>query len=362
MGKSYYIIPIFVVHEGCPHKCVFCNQNTITGSVNKVDSDYVDITVKEYLDTLPKNGATIEISFFGGTFTAIPYERQIELLSCAKKYKDRGLIKSIRLSTRPDYINDSILSYLKEYGVDIIELGVQSMDDEVLFKSGRGHTAGDVEKAALLIKKYGFILGFQVMPGLPGDTREKDIKTVKSLISLKPDLFRIYPALVIKNTPMEKMYNDGIYIPYSLHEALLISKVLYGMLTANGINVIRIGLQPTSEINTGKEVIAGPFHPAFGELVDGLIIHDLILDMPHIKDANSVTITVSKYDISKLYCMRKKFFDDIKNHINPGKVNVISDDYIERGTFLIAIDRECYTMSIMKYMKHKYKEGNFNLI
>lgn len=356
MGKRYYIIPIFVAHEGCPHKCVFCNQDKITGSSVKIDAKAAEETIVQYLNTLPKNGATIEISFFGGTFTAIPYERQIELLSVAKKYKDNGTVKNIRLSTRPDYINDYILSYLKEYGVDIIELGVQSMDEEVLIKSGRGHTSYDVEKASLLIKQYGFTLGHQVMPGLPYDTKERDIKTVERLIALKPDIFRIYPALVIKDTPMEKMYNSGEYIPYSLEEAIDISKILYGMLTANNINVIRIGLQPTEEINTGKELVAGPFHPAFRELVEGSVIHDMIRELPNIAKSSSVTIFVGKYDISKLYCSKKKFFNALKNQLAAQNINVILQDNIKRGTFIINIDNNHYETSIIQYLKNKYSK------
>ena len=263
MSKSHYIIPIFVPHEGCPHDCVFCNQNSITGSSAKVNAQYVKTTVEEYLKTIPSDNRVLEVSFFGGTFTAINIEKQNELLAVAKHYKDLGIINYIRLSTRPDYISEDILINLKNCSVDIIELGVQSLDSEVLYKSARGHTVQDVEKASILIKSFGFVLGHQIMLGLPGDTFEKDIKTANEVIRLAPDICRIYPSLVIKHTPMELMYNKGVYKPYTLDEAIFISKILYGMLASRNINIIRVGLQPTEEINEGGEIIAGPFHPAF---------------------------------------------------------------------------------------------------
>ena len=215
---------------------------------------YVERTVNEYLKTINNDDAIIEVSFFGGTFTAIKTEKQIELLTVAKKFKDNNKIKFIRLSTRPDYIDDSILVNLKKYSVDIIELGVQSLDEEVLLKSGRGHTAEDVEHASKLIKQYGFILGHQIMIGLPGDNINKDIDTAKRVIALKPDICRIYPALVIKDTPMEKMYKSKTFKPYSLSEAVNISKLIYIRMVANKINVIRIGLQPTEEISEGNDL------------------------------------------------------------------------------------------------------------
>lgn len=240
MSKNYYIIPIFVPHEGCPHNCVFCNQDRITGVQDEVSTQIVRNTINDYLETIKNKNATIEVSFFGGTFTGIREEKQRELLEIAKEFKDKKLIAKIRLSTRPDYINDYILTYLKEYGVDIIELGVQSLDEEVLKKAGRGHNIQDVIDASKRIKEYKFVLGHQIMPGLPGDTFEKDMNTTKASISMKPDICRIYPALVIKDTPMEKMYNGNEYSPYSLEEAVNISKAMYDMYRKNNVNVIRI--------------------------------------------------------------------------------------------------------------------------
>ena len=362
MSKLHYIIPIFVPHEGCPHDCVFCNQNSITGTKVKVDAMYVEKIVNEYLQTINSDSATIEVSFFGGTFTAINIEKQIELLSVAKKFKDDNKIKFIRLSTRPDYIDDDILSNLRKYSVDIIELGVQSLDEEVLLKSGRGHTAHHVERASRLIKQYGFVLGHQIMVGLPGDSIEKDVDTAKRSIALKPDICRIYPALVIKDTPMERMYIKKEFKPYSLGEAVNISKIIYIMMIANEINVIRIGLQPTEEISEGNELVAGPFHPAFRELVEGSIYSDLLYDviMNNYKagiDSNKVLVKINPKDISKLYADRKSFFNDMKKQIPTILIEVFQDDTIERGSISVCMEERCIIMTIYEYASTKYKEG-----
>ena len=357
MSKRHYIIPIFVPHEGCPHNCVFCNQNAITGNEVKVDEIYAENTIKSYLDTMDKENSIIEVSFFGGTFTAIDINKQKKLLSVAKRYKDSGDIKYIRLSTRPDYIDNVILDNLKDYSVDIIELGVQSMDDEVLRSSGRGHSEEDVIEASNLIKEYGFTLGLQIMLGLPKDTFEKDIETVKKLIKLKPDICRIYPALVVKDTPMEVMYKSGSYIPYTLEEAVRISKLAYGMLTSNEINVIRIGLQPTEEINEGKEIVIGPFHPAFRELVESSIINDMIYEFLYDKKVESLSLIINYKMLSKLYANKKQYFKDTLNKLNLPKIHVMGDSSLDKDMLKIVLNGEEYKLSIATHIWHKYKEG-----
>ncbi len=327
MSKNYYIIPIFVPHEGCPHNCVFCNQDRITGVDEEVTAQTVRNTINDYLKTIENKSATIEVSFFGGTFTGVKEEKQKELLKVAKEFKDNKLINKIRLSTRPDYIDEYILTYLKEYGVDIIELGVQSLDEEVLRKAGRGHSVNDVLSASRLIKEYKFILGHQIMPGLPGDTLEKDIHTIKESIGMKPDICRIYPSLVIKDTPMEDMYLRKEYVPYSLEEAVHISKIMYDMYRKSNVNVIRIGLQPTESINEGKDIIAGPFHPAFRELVEGSLISDMILE--NMRDEENAVAYINPKDISKLYANKKIYFDRLKK--NHKSLVVKQSDDVKRG-------------------------------
>lgn len=349
MSKSHYIIPIFVPHEGCPHSCVFCNQSTITGSDNLVDAAYTRNTINQYLDTIKNKNAIIEVSFFGGTFTAININKQAELLNIAKEFKDKKLIDMIHLSTRPDYIDHKILQHLKNYSVDVIELGIQSMDPEVLEKSFRGHSAEDAVRASALIKEYGFTLGHQIMLGLPGDTPEKDIDTTLQVIEMKPEICRIYPALVIKNTEMENLLQRGEYQPYSLNQAVEISKVVYGMLTSHGINVIRVGLQPTEEINTGKEIAAGPFHPAFRELMEGSLLCDMIASSAG--SDKKFALYINPRDISKLYANKKQFYKELAEEF---EIQVIYDSSLSRGSLTLVSNSSKRDLSLFEYISEKY--------
>ena len=334
MSKNYYIIPVFISHQGCPHQCVFCNQDRIAGKYEEVFASDVRKIIDEYLETINSKGATIEVSFFGGTFTAIDVNKQKELLEVAREYKQKGLIHKIRLSTRPDAILPYILGYLKEYKVDIIELGVQSLDDEVLRKAGRGHTVNDVIVASKLIKEAGFTLGHQIMPGLPGDSFEIDIETTKKSIEMKPDICRIYPSLVIKDTPMEDMYNRGDYVPYSLDEAVYISGEMLKLYNEAKIKVIRIGLQPTDTITTGKDIVDGPFHPAFRELVEGhLICETLDKKCPKEKD---IIVEINEKDISKLYTNKKQYFKRFLDN-RDGKVYVNTNNKVKKGRIKLTV-------------------------
>lgn len=270
--KSNYIIPIFVPHKGCPNQCIFCNQKKISGQIKDITAEDVRNTIEEYLKINNEvNYKNIEVAFYGGSFTGIEYEKQIELLEVVNEYIKKQKINSIRLSTRPDYINQAILDYLKKYGVRLIELGVQSMNNEVLNRSMRGHTREDVINASNLIKKNDILLGLQMMVGLPLSDEEKEIKTAEEFIKLKPYCVRIYPVLVIKDTPLEEEYYKGEYQACDLDRAVSISATLLQMFKKENINVIRIGLQTTDNINEGKDVVAGPFHPAFGALVSEYI-------------------------------------------------------------------------------------------
>jgi histone acetyltransferase (RNA polymerase elongator complex component) len=345
-----------VPHEGCPHNCVFCNQNSITGYQEKVTAQTVHTTVEEYFKTINRENSVVEISFFGGTFTAIPVEKQIELLLAAKHYKDLGLIHFIRLSTRPDYIDDDILTRLKSYSVDIIELGLQSMDNDVLKLSGRGHSDTDTINASIKIKEYGFTLGHQIMLGLPGDSFHKDIETVNASISLKPDLCRIYPALVLKDTPMELMYNRGSYKPYSLLEAIEIAKVLYCIYMYHGVNIIRVGLQATDNITEGRDIVTGPYHPAFRELVEGSLLCDMIRD--EIQNVSeSINIFINSRYMSRLYADKKLFFYDMKRHITTNNLQVFIDNSLENGCIRLEIVGKCWNVSIFDYISKIVKEG-----
>ncbi len=269
--KKHAIIPIFIPHRGCPHDCVFCNQRKITARSADVTPADAEKIIEEYLATLEGRGLlSIEVAFFGGSFTGIPMEEQSAFLAVAKKYKDSGRIDAIHLSTRPDYINREILDNLRAYGVDVIELGVQSFDEEVLRLSKRGHSAADVEEACRLIHEYGFTLGIQLMVGLPGDSREACIESAKKAVALGPSIARIYPTVVIEGTELADMYKAGAYKALSTEEAVDISKDMYRILAGAGVNVIRIGLKNTDIINDGgpDSAVLADYHPSFRQLVE----------------------------------------------------------------------------------------------
>lgn len=269
--KRHAIIPIFIPHIGCGHSCVFCNQNVITARTKAPSLQDVKDTIEMYLPTLSGRGLeTIEVSFFGGSFTGIPQADQRSYLEVAYEYKQKGLIDKIHMSTRPDYISEEILDMLSEYTVDTIELGVQSFDNDVLHISKRGHDEDAVYNACSLIKKYNIELGIQLMIGLPGDTKEKAILSAKKAADIKPSLARLYPTVVLEDTQLAQMFRSGEYTPLSETEAIDITKEMYKILMAAGINIMRVGLKST-DLMTNDADLGHGYHPAFRQLVEGAI-------------------------------------------------------------------------------------------
>lgn len=302
MSKKEYIIPIFIPFLGCPHDCAFCNQVKITNYKDNINKENTIRQINQYLSYFPKNENLKEIAFFGGSFTGLDEKVMISYLEIALNYKKKGIIDRIRLSTRPDYINNSILDILKKYEVDVIELGIQSLDNEILNANERGHSKEDSIRASKLIKDYGFKLGHQIMPGLYKDSFDKAIKTGLESIKMNPDMVRIYPTLVIKDTKLEKLYKEALYKPLSLDEAIEISSRLYMIYSCKNIPVIRIGLQPTENINDKKDVVAGPFHPSIRQLVE-TNIHKIYLEE-----------LINKYRLK----------DKIKIHTSNREISIIS--------------------------------------
>jgi histone acetyltransferase (RNA polymerase elongator complex component) len=260
------IIPFFIPHSGCPHRCVFCNQKKITGEHDQPLPESIPAKIADYLKT-DKKKRPVQVAFYGGTFTALPLDTQRRYLMTVTPFIEAGKVESIRLSTRPDCISEEILSLLAEHRVSTVELGAQSMDDSVLAGAGRGHTTADTVGAVALLRKHAFSVGIQLMPGLPEDTRERFFRTVDKTLEIKPDIVRIYPALVIKDTLLEKLYYAGQYTPLSLDEAVSWCKIALGRFEEAGIKVIRMGLQPTEELLKPGTIVKGPYHPSFRQLV-----------------------------------------------------------------------------------------------
>jgi len=263
---KHYTIPVFIPQLGCPFQCVFCDQEKITSRGHVPDEAEVISTISEYLFSFPRGEKHVEIGFFGGNFTGLKPGEQIKYLEIAKGYLDKGTVQGIRLSTRPDYISEEGLHLLKRYGVTTIELGAQSLDDEVLTQAARGHTAEDIEMASRMITTFGFRLGLQMMIGLPGDTLDKSVLTAKRIIELGACETRIYPVLVIKDTKLEEWYLEGKYLPLTLDEAIFWLKAIIPEFEAGGVEVTRVGLHSSVGLNSGKELVAGPFHPSIREL------------------------------------------------------------------------------------------------
>ena len=262
------MIPFFIPHVGCPHVCTFCNQSRITETVGigHLTPEYIASTIKDYVGD-SKNDKFWEVCFYGGSFSAIDQKLQKQLLKPAYEALQSGLIDSIRCSTRPDAVSDGQLELLCSLGMKTIELGVQSMDDTVLSLAKRGHTSDDVKVAVKQLRKFGFTVGLQLLPGLLGDSWETIIQTAVEITALQPDFVRIYPVLVIDHTELAEQYKSGIYEPLSLELALQYCAFLKTWFESHHITVIRTGLQSTEELDTGTSLLAGPYEPAMGELV-----------------------------------------------------------------------------------------------
>lgn len=340
--KKEYIIPIFVPHLGCPNNCIFCNQKKISGQTKMVNAKDVEDTIEYYLKNFKDDNKYVEVAFFGGSFTAIEKEKQEELLQAVQKYIKDKKVNSIRISTRPDAIDKDILKMLKKYHVKTIELGVQSMNNYILNRSQRGHTVEDVKKASKLIRWNGFILGHQMMVGLPESTKQDEINTAKELIKLKPKIVRVYPVLVIKDTPLAIEYENKEYTPLTVTQAVERCKEIVELFNKHKINVIRIGLQNTEEISDPSketsQVVAGPYHPAFRQLVESSMWYDSLLN--EIKKINTkvikVKIIANPENINNIIGHKKENVLKLKE-VYDVDVTVESSEEIKPGKFKLEI-------------------------
>jgi histone acetyltransferase (RNA polymerase elongator complex component) len=269
------IVPFFIAHQGCPHTCIFCNQVKISGAAETLPSpaELLD-RIAVYRGTAGKRG--LEAAFYGGTFTSLPVPLQESLLAPLQPLIEKGDLAAVRVSTRPDAVDRETAEFLKNRGVRTVELGVQSLDDTVLARAGRGHTARAVEDACRILVESGMRVGLQLMPGLPGDSPAQALATLRRAIGLGPDFLRIYPTLVIAGTELERLYRAGDYAPMPLSGAISLCKVMLHEALKAAIPVIRIGLLATGELRAGDGVVAGPYHPAFRQVVEAELFYDLM--------------------------------------------------------------------------------------
>ncbi len=328
--KKHINIPIFIPHLGCPNMCVFCNQRTISG-VKSFECESVIPIIETALATVP-SGTEAEIAFFGGSFTGIDRDLMVRLLEIAYSYVSAGKVTGIRCSTRPDYINEQILEILKEYGVKVIELGLQSVDEDVLRTTKRGHGFTDEEYACKLIVDNGFTLVGQMMIGLPGSTLEQEIKTAEFIISSGAKGARIYPTVVFRDTELCSMAERGEYQPLKLDEAVKRSSEIMTRFLKAGVGVIRIGLCASENLSSHDTYSAGPNHPALGELVENEVFYKIIenkIKEHRLKSNSDITVSVAKGALSKAIGQKKKNKLRLSEFVFPSKIVFCESDSLK---------------------------------
>jgi len=333
-----FIIPIFIAHAGCPHQCVFCNQVSITGAKHKMPTPAeLRFQIREFLKFKKENRKPVQIAFFGGNFLGINSEEIKSLLDTAAEFVRDGRVDGIRFSTRPDTINERSLDIIKDYPVSTVELGVQSMDDHVLELAGRGHSASDTVRAVELLKERYFSIGLQLMVGLPGDDESGALTTAHKIVGLGPDFVRIYPTLVVANSRLAGMYKSGDYTPLSLEEGVTLVKKIYLKFKTAGIDVIRMGLQASEDLEDGTTVLAGPLHPAFGHMVHCEIFWDMAVSAIESADCitKTLTILVNPRSVSKMRGLNNSNIKRLQSRFQLTSLSVKSDASIPENSLMI---------------------------
>ncbi len=327
------VIPYFIPHHGCPHQCVFCNQSVITGRSIRTHPgslDEIHVLIEDYL-AFKGNRDRVEFAFFGGTFLGLPEKRIIQLLDCVKPYVDKGLIQGIRCSTRPDSITRGILNLVVPYGLDLVELGVQSMDNHVLVAAERGHTREHTLEAIWMLKDAGLRVGVQVMAGLPGDTIDHALATTRVLAGMSPDLARIYPLLVLAGSKLAQWYERGEYLPLTLDQAVEQSKEMLKIFNRAGVPVIRMGLQAGEMMDDPAQMLAGPWHPAFGHLVYSALMFDRACDCIEGNHAKKIELRVHPRSLSRLQGNKRDNFERLTRRYPKITFSIAVDPVLELG-------------------------------
>ena len=337
--KKHVNIPIFIPHMACPHQCSFCDQRRIAGTQRPPDPGEVYTIIQKAIRTVNPSRQTCEIAFFGGSFTGIGTQLMRAYLDVAARFC--GPASGIRLSTRPDYIDEERIKLLGAYPVTTVELGAQSMDDAVLCCNGRGHTAQDTRRAAALLRAAGFSLGLQMMTGLPGDTPAGAKRTAEALCALCPDAVRIYPCVVVRGTELERRYLAGEYAPAPLRESVDLCAQLLLYFEKMGVPVIRLGLHADSRFEA-EDVAAGPFHPAFGELCENAVFYKLMhAALAGYAGRDSACVHVAPRALSKAAGHRRANVLALERALGIGRVCIRPDAALTgRGLFAAPVNRD----------------------
>lgn len=339
MEVKRFIIPLFIAHLGCPYRCIYCNQDRI---IHPAPAIATSEEITEEIERCLKLGAhkredyrTVQVAFYGGSFTALPIEIQRGFLHSVAPFLREGKVHSLRISTRPDYCSPECLAILKQHRVATIELGVQSMDDEVLRISERGYTGKQVREAARALHRANFEIGMQLMIGLPGDSAQAFASTVEEVIAMRPHFIRLYPTLVIQGTRLEGWFRAGRYRPLSLEEAVSLAKEALRRFRQASIPVIRMGLQPSPSLNEPGTIVAGPFHPAFRQLVESSLLYEQaasLLEGSKIQGPRSLTFLISPKDISNFYGQGGQNIRRLRETFGLREITVKPDPQQRRGT------------------------------
>ncbi len=349
-GGGCFVVPVFLPHEGCPHRCVFCNQHALArASSDQPPGMGWQAAAEDFLRFRGTARSRSEIAFYGGTFLGLPEQRLRELLAEAAALVRRERLDGIRFSTRPDSVTDATLAVMADYPILTVELGAQSMSDTVLQESGRGHTAEDTVKAVTRLRERGYHVGLQLMVGLPGEDADGLDETGRRITLLAPDFVRIYPTLVLAGSELERRFREGRYQPLSLDHAVALTAKLYRFFRAHRIPVVRTGLQATRDLAPGGTVIAGPHHPAFGQLVQSACFREALLAalrQAPIPGA-SPTMRVHPRSLSRLRGHRNETVDRLKTEFGWQRVGVEPDDGLPEDVILLAGGRivHVYTAS-----------------
>lgn len=334
------IIPFFIVYQGCPNRCIYCNVHKTAGNFSgRITEDNFRKTVHEYLSHPKRKRDGAEIAFYGGNFTGMTKDYQAELLGFAGPFIEKGLVHGVRISTRPDTIDEEALDLMKQFGVTTVEIGAQSMVDEVLYLSNRGHGAADVSAAMEVLKERGFKTGIHLMAGLPGDSQSGFEYTIERTIALKPDMVRIHPTIVLEDTGLADLFLNGTYNPLSMPEAIDMCKYALRRFREANILVIRVGLQTTREMEMTGSVIAGPYHPAFRSLVEESIFLDMASAMlaDRKMSEQEVIFSLAPKDISFFLGHKNQNMHTLKELFGLTAIDVSADPLQERGTLAIIV-------------------------
>ena len=327
----FLVIPVFIPHSGCPHQCLFCNQVKISGcreeAVEQVD---IAATIDLWLARSPLK-KQVQVAFYGGSFTCLPTEKQVAMLAAVQPFIEAGKVDTIRLSTRPDCISPSVCQLLRDYRVGVVELGVQSFNDQVLAENRRGHDADQCRAAFSQLKAAGMEVGMQLMPGLPGETRCSFLRGIDEVVRLRPDFVRLYPVLVVKDSGLADRYRLNHYRPLSLNQAIALTARAYVKLQAVGIPVVRMGLQPSASL--ADNYLAGPYHPAFGELVlSRLWLKRIRARLMQLQPAEHLCLQISHRDHGAVVGMKRSNIRRLEELGFSGRFTILPDKSMARGS------------------------------